>query len=76
MERRAVQHSWMAVSLASLPELTKNTLASGMPDSAEMRSANSTIGRTRYSVERVQHAAGLGANGVYHLGDGMARSWW
>ncbi len=41
----------MAVSLASLPELTKKTLASGMPERAEIRSASSTIGLTRYSVD-------------------------
>ncbi len=47
-----MQQSWRAVSLASLPELTKNTLASGMPDRAEIRSASSTMGRTRYRVEQ------------------------
>ena len=36
-----------AVSLASVPEVVKNTRASGMPDSAAIRSASSTSGRLR-----------------------------
>ena len=31
----------------AVPEVVKNTLAPGMPDRAEMRSASSTIGRMR-----------------------------
>jgi hypothetical protein len=41
----------VAASLASLPELVKNTLASGMPDSSASRSASSTCRRIRYRVE-------------------------
>ena len=40
-----------AVSLASVPEVVKNTRASGMPDSAAISSASSIIGSDRYSVE-------------------------
>ena len=41
----------MAASLASLPELVKNTRASGMPDTRATFSASSTCCRIRYSVE-------------------------
>ena len=40
-----------AVSLASVPELVKKTLALGMPESSAMRSASSTWRLIRYSVE-------------------------
>ena len=48
---RAAVASSRAVSLASVPELVKNTLASGMPDSRAIFSASSTWLRIRYSVE-------------------------
>ena len=41
----------MAVSLASVPEVVKNTRASGMPLMAAISSASSIIGSQRYSVE-------------------------
>ena len=40
-----------AVSTASVPELTKNTLAPSMVESAAIFSASSIMGRIRYSVE-------------------------
>src|SRR5690606_16264934 len=40
-----------AVSLASVPELVKNTLASGMPDNSAIFSASSICGSMRYRVE-------------------------
>ncbi len=40
-----------AASLASVPELVKNTRASGMPDTRAIFSASSTWLRIRYSVE-------------------------
>ena len=49
--RRYWVASISAVSLASVPELVKNTFASGMPDSAAIFSASSTCCRIRYSVE-------------------------
>ena len=48
---RAVSAASSAVSLASVPELVKNTLAFGMPDSLAIFSASSTWPRIRYSVE-------------------------
>ncbi len=50
--------------MASVPEVVKKTLASGMPDSAAIRSASSTIGRMRYSVEvwRILPACSLTAS--------------
>jgi hypothetical protein len=40
-----------AASLASVPELVKNTRASGMPEIRAIFSASSTCRRIRYSVE-------------------------
>ena len=40
-----------AASFASVPDVVKNTLASGMPESPASFSANSIIGALRYSVE-------------------------
>ena len=40
-----------AASVASVPELVKNTRASGIPDSRAIFSASSICDRTRYSVE-------------------------
>lgn len=51
MLRRYVVASIRAVSLASVPEVVKKTRASGTPLSWATRSASSTIGRFRYSVE-------------------------
>ena len=48
---RAVRQASSAVSLASVPELVKNTLASLMPDTLTIFSASSTWLRIRYSVE-------------------------
>ena len=48
---RAVSAASSAVSLASVPELVKNTLASLIPDSLAIFSASSTWLRIRYSVE-------------------------
>ena len=56
-----------AASLASVPDVVRKTLASGIPDSADSFSAISTIGALRYSVERVQHLAGLLADRVDDL---------
>ena len=51
MDRRSDEASSSAASLASVPEVVKKTLASGIPDTAAISSASSTIGRLRYSVE-------------------------
>ena len=51
MALRAVSAAVSAVSLASEPELVKNTLAFGMPESFAIFSASSTWLRIRYSVE-------------------------
>ncbi len=40
-----------AASFASVPEVVKNTLASGIPDISVTISANSIMGSLRYSVE-------------------------
>src|SRR5216684_3109576 len=56
---RAVSAASSAVSLASVPELVKKTLASFMPDSFAIFSASSTWLRIRYSVE-VSAAVGVG----------------
>jgi len=40
-----------AASLASVPDVVTNTLASGMPERADSLSASSTSGRLRYSVD-------------------------
>ena len=48
---RAVSAASSAVSLASVPELVKNTLAFSIPDSRAIFSASSTWPRIRYSVE-------------------------
>ena len=48
---RAVSAASSAVSLASVPELVKNTFALSMPDSFAIFSASSTWPRIRYSVE-------------------------
>ena len=51
MALRAVSAAARAVSLASEPELVKNTLAFSMPESFAIFSASSTWLRIRYSVE-------------------------
>jgi hypothetical protein len=51
LDRRAAVASSSAVSFASVPELVKKTLASGIPDSRAIFSASSTWLRIRYSVD-------------------------
>ena len=47
----AVHESIRAVSFASVPELTKNTLASGILESAGDPLGQFDLGRMRYTVE-------------------------
>ena len=51
LERRFWVASSRAASFASVPELVKKTLASGMPDSSAIFSASSIWRRIRYTVE-------------------------
>ena len=51
MDLRETVASKRAASLASVPDVVKNTLASGMPDSPAMSSANSIMDSDRYRVE-------------------------
>jgi len=51
LERRLAVASIRAASVASVPEVVKNTLASGMPDRLAIISASSIIGSLRYIVD-------------------------
>ena len=51
MDLRETVASMRAASFASVPEVVKNTLASGMPDSPAMSSASSIMDSDRYRVE-------------------------
>ena len=62
-----------AVSLASEPELVKNTLAFSMPESLAIFSASSTWLRIRYSVEVcTMPVAELPLDRLAHLGHVVA----
>ena len=72
MLRRYDVASSSAASLASVPDVVKNTLASGMPDSA-----GELLGQLDHRADEVQrrgvqHLAGLLADGVDDLGHGVA----
>jgi hypothetical protein len=51
LERRRLVANIRADSFASVPEVVKQTRASGMPESRAIFSASSTCWRIRYSVE-------------------------